>query len=127
MNERDFRRENFRGDVAVVLADGQEWYFPEPVIRYVPAPPPERRKRVSSLGDEHLTKAESVSSAVTADDLIASELDLAAWMLLLNYDLTYEQIAELVQFDYREGADQGMRDAILEVSLGLGPKRNAVG
>ena len=127
LDERALRTPGFREDVGIRLADGQVWYFPEATIRFAPAAPPRNRVRVSSLGPEHLALVEAATEAKTADELIDAELALAAFVLRCNYGLDYDQLGELIQFDYREGADQELREAVLEVCLGLGPKPSAAG
>jgi hypothetical protein len=60
--------------------------------------------------------------------VIRSELALAEWLLLRNYDLTLEEIQALVQFHYGEDIVDETRDAILDVVLGRnGPKQSSDG
>jgi hypothetical protein len=130
LDERSLRRPDFVAGPEVVLLDGQAWTFPEARVRNVAAPPPDRFRRWSSLGDDHAGRLKALDDAATGSEVIGSSLDLAAWMLMRNYRLTYEQLGELVQFDFSSGAsedDQRFMVAVMEACSGRGPKPPAVG
>ena len=132
----------------VVLADGREWLLAKPVVRIVSSPGPdghdyrlvvpgcaefgEVRKRLDAAYDF----AERLR-AMADDDALAEyeahpefhlggvEVQLGAALLRAAYDLTPEEVSDLVQFSTDEAGDPDgyrMRAEVLAVARGQAPK-----
>lgn len=128
LDEKSLRRPDFVGGAEVVLLDGRAWTFPAFRLLFSPAPPPDRFRQKSSLGEEHAGLLRAFRSAADNDSVIASSLGLAAWSLLRNYDLTYDQLGELVQFDFGNDPserDQSLMADVMAASLGKVPRASA--
>jgi hypothetical protein len=137
LNEVSLRRPGFVPGTPIRLADGQVWQFRRPRVRFVPAHHESGlavfltglRDGFSGLLDrrEEMLKPESES---TLAELAEVELELGGRMLLANYDLTTEQLAEVLQFSYERHEDPegwSIREAVMDVAEGNGPKPSTAG
>lgn len=138
LNEVTSRRPGFLGGVSIALCDGQEWSFPVCKSRYVKdsTRPTGIRGIFVPPVNEHIT-TEAYKALVDAEfkaesgvDVIRSQLDIAYALLQINYDLTDDQISELIQFVYGDDSDPDllmMKDDIMGVAFGQAPKRLKIG
>jgi hypothetical protein len=136
-DERTSRREDFVEGALLLLADGQEWHFRQPVLRF------HRddchlsgfQVRLSLPGDKRFAElmarrrvvieAESEQGATIAD-IVGIELAIAEMLLLANYSLSPEQVCDLIQFSYDDENDpegSAIRDGCMEIAEGRGKKR----
>ena len=140
LDEARLRRADFVPGSAVVLADGQEWQLRRPVVRFLPDDSTGSGfQSCLILGDDRdefhaLVKARDAlfGGGATAPilKLAGPELKIGRAMLAANYDLTADQVRTLLQFAYDAEQDPvgaGIRDAVMEVAEGLGPKPGAGG
>lgn len=130
IDEQACRRADFCGGIPVKLADGQMWTLPRVRRRYVSAPdhPDGFRVVIAGLGPDYAALADAAYAAETPKDVIRTELALARALLLRNYTLDEEQLAELIQFEYGADPDPdcaAMRAAFLDVAGGLVPAPKA--
>ncbi len=136
--EQECRKADFEEGTPVLLADGQEWQLPRPRVRFAPSNDDSGFKVVSSRPDGGvfaglLAKYNAVrdSDDSTVGDYARCELALGSNLLRVNYDVTEDEVAELLQFSYDKAEDpQGwdVREGVVGVVLGYGgPKRSAVG
>jgi hypothetical protein len=94
IDEPGRRKPGFRGDVAVVLADGQEWFFPRPYQLYDPgAGDDEPVESVWSEGAEYGRLADRLAAlsrqdGVTVHELMQARFAQLRFLLRQNYDLT---------------------------------------
>lgn len=129
-NEQACRRDIFSQDVPVALCDGQIWWLAKPRVVFRPTHGPNGYgSRMSSIwGDDYYKLIEDVIKAGQSGDLdvaIASQFALCCELLLRNYDLTQEQLSELIYFDLNEDPDESnveMRQTLLRTAQGIGPK-----
>jgi len=118
----------------IVLADGQPWLFRKPLVRV-------RRKRgdnstgwqvVASLSgdDGSYGKLYDAFDALNEGDSVYGPLfGMAEHLLCLNYDLTPDQVDDLIQFAANDSDEEGVRifQEVLAVATGRGPKLSADG
>lgn len=136
LDEVSLRKPEFVEGVRVKLGDGQDWSFPRPRLRLVP--------RKFEDGDIGLATRPVYPAERQADlDIILAEIgegDEAFWrwlearsrlatrLLLDNYDLDNNALAELLPIDF---ADDANRDIWLGVSAAMrghgAPKPSAAG
>lgn len=140
-DEGALRRPGFQGGTPVVLADGQTWYVPDPVV--TPVPDGYRFARgadgVTRLRAARATPGDEDYGALLDryvegeryEDQVVALADLAYHLLARNYDLAFEDTREIFAryFDPDPRADdnQAAWDAIAEVALGTAPKLSAGG
>jgi hypothetical protein len=87
IDENSRRRSGFRNGIAIRLADGRPWIFPEPVSG-------------RALDDPHLLAIlEAIREAEDHVDLLRAELVLAIHLLGRNYELGPEDYQELLAFE----------------------------
>jgi hypothetical protein len=127
LDEQALRRPEFEDGAPVVLADGQEWRLPRPRVRLVPDDSDRGFKlRLALPADEgrFQTLMDTLDAATEGVDLMRAELAVARHLLLLNYDLTPAQVADLLQFSYRDDDPEGaaIREAVMGVAYGNAPK-----
>lgn len=134
IDEQSRRTERYSGDVPVVLADGQQWCLPKPRVRYAPKPMPDGNPgsvRRTSFGrgydealDEFL-RSETDETEGGVMRQVNAHLSLASALIRINYDLTDDEVEDLVQLDFSADAtpeDAALRAAFLEVAHGIAPK-----
>lgn len=139
IDESSRRRPGFRGDVAVELSDSQTWHLPIPRIRFRPARDDAGKitaKQSYSFGPEYLAKVEAYYEAkedeteAGGERILLATLDLASAVLLANYDLTDDEVGELIQFDFGLPVDEAnvaMRSTLLFTALGIEKKETEAG
>lgn len=132
LNEQALRRPKFEDGAPVVLADGQEWRLPRPRVRLVPDDSDLGFKvRVAVPGDDGRFQElmDALDDPASNRPAAARELAVARHLLLLNYDLTPAQVADLLQFGYHDNDPEGMaiREAVMGVAFGNGPKPSDAG
>jgi hypothetical protein len=130
LDEQALRRSDFRGGEPIVLADGQAWHFPKPVIEFFP--------RFSSSGPVELASAATIDPAfdeavgryeeacrahredgASPSRWILAMMDLAATMLRANYALDDQALATLLRFRPDDEANCEAWAAITDVAKGI--------
>lgn len=108
IDEPALRREGFTEGTEITLGDGQEWTFPRPWIRLFPVLDPATGKTTVSggkgFGPEHAAKlvryldldADEEGEAL---ERLTLRFEMAAALLLKNYDLSPGDIADLLVLD----------------------------
>lgn len=142
LNEARLRRESYDPEYAVKLNDGQTWYLPSPKIRVTPVRDADGKpgsREISGLGSEYVDRVHAYQRSVTAwqessegdtaafDGMIAHQLDLAIALIQANYDIDYDQAAELIAIDFEDSAQIEQLRMICRFAQGVSPKRLAVG
>jgi hypothetical protein len=122
LDEKALRKSNFTPGCPVVLADGQTWELALPVMTW-------RRSRAASgfavrlpneEGHAYQDLFESWEKA-TGDAIMESMLMLGESLLLANYNLTPEQVDEILVFS--TSADgQRIQKEVMAAAMGRGPK-----
>lgn len=125
MNEVEKRRSpGFEPGVPVVLADGQAWQFPRPMVRWrkvyrEDVPVLEGR---SSFGPEFDAAKERYVAGTTLREVGLASIDLAEVMLLRNYDLSRDELADLLPYTDEDGELGETWKSIYQVAYGIAPK-----
>jgi hypothetical protein len=131
LDERSLRRENFENGIECVLCDGQKWTFPPVRMRLVP--------KLNEDGSIAVTPKQNYSKEIDAFlnyEVKEDEFQFVDWMqkrcaaavrtLLRNYDLTSEQVSELLYWEDTPDSDE-MWKQIDSATLGIVPKVSADG
>lgn len=133
LNETELRRPDFREGCPVVLADGQVWSVPQPVVRWLPGRSKAGFRTVVSINeqtsdyDELLTQWED---STNSRGRINAIFGMAAKLLRANYDLTDDQIDEILVFGATPDIDPEparIFEEMSNIALGNGPKPSAAG
>ncbi|WP_422931383.1 hypothetical protein [Singulisphaera sp. PoT] len=140
LDEADYRRADFVPGEPVKLADGQVWQLRRPVIVFEAWDESDTGWRSSlsvegtddyqSLLDRRtaLFKAAQETGTYRLAEAAAVELPIARRLLLANYDLDNSQVNKLLRFVYEEQHPLAtVRDDVMEVAVGSGPKRSPDG
>ena len=116
----------------VLLADGQEWQLRRPVVEFAPADNDAGFTVHLTLDDDGsfgaaLDAIEAMDDTASMSALVVLELKVARMVLLANYDLTPVQVGTLLRFGYDGGRAAKLREDVMDVVWGRGPKRSAAG
>lgn len=136
LDEQSLRRPNvFAQEASVVLCDGQVWWLPKPrvVIKPVRGASGFTTRTSSTWGDDYYERVHRLMELSQSEDfeaVISAQMDLCCELLLRNYVLNDEQLAELIQFDVSAEpapANIEMRKTLLWTAQGISPKVSAPG
>lgn len=124
VDEKERRRADWREGTEVRLGNGQGWHLRHPPYRRAARPAPGggyefselRRPRFDDLMEAMLDAEEGMVQINTA-------LNIAVLMLEQNYDLTADDVAELLPWAHGDESNVEMWQAILGIAAGnLVPK-----
>lgn len=118
LDEVALRRPGYRGGEKILLADGQYWSFPKPMISFAPDDTEQGYRVYLELGDGFDARMATMEAA-KGGAFIGAQLGVARYLLCLNYDLTLAQVQRLIRFRYEEDAEDATRAAIMDVARGL--------
>jgi len=133
MTEASKRKDNVdeANSVPVVLADGQTWWLPKPWLEIRPV---FRGGKVVSTydvvtcGPDLDEMIEAISEAETITAQVVGAASLAAHLLRFHYDLTDEDLDQLLRFRLSDPASLDWVKAVIEVATGRsGPKLSGAG
>ena len=133
LDEAALRRPGFHEGVRVELADGQSWAFPRLWHRFVPARDEDTGKIVAraraTYGPEHDRDLDLVYGGIEVEPMERMDaiMRLACNLLMANYEIEVEQLADLIPRDDTDDRLREMWQAIMSAMLGLGPKASPVG
>lgn len=132
LDEVALRKPGFQEGIKVKLCDGQEWTFPKVRLRLVP--------KINTEGDIKLETKRDYATDVQkfleyeVDDENFDFMDwmtrrfaAAAKLLLVNYDLTGQQLAEVLYWEADSDESDDRWKLVDHAVLGLSPKALAVG
>lgn len=137
-SERECRRPDFEDGTPVAMADGKDWQLVKPRVRRVFAGNDRGFKTVFNRADGGVFAAlmAAYEAVQENEDALVSEyakveLALGRYLLVANYDLSDDEVGDLLQFSYSEKDDPegwAIREAVMGVVFGYGaPKRSAAG
>lgn len=131
LDEAALRRPEFAHGEPIVLADGQSWYFPRPLLELYPVPGPDGTLRFDgtrrNFGEDFDRKLDTFVEAQGVDELNAM-LDLAVDLLGRNYALQPADYGTLLPWRPRDEDNAAMWQAIVNAALGRdAPKPSAGG
>jgi hypothetical protein len=140
LDEKSLRRPDWQDGQSCILADGQAWVLARPIIRWANADNDlgvrvrVRVRATGACGDYQAAyerlEATARDDKVLLRDLVGAELACAKILLLANYDLTPEQVGDLLQFGFDEANDPegaAVRASVMDVVYGVAPKPSAAG
>jgi hypothetical protein len=132
LNERELRRPEFSEGHKAVLADGQEWTFPRPVLRFRPVRDKDAKFGMGGDWGHDLEYRRLRDALVDCDqeqtfEMMSLQLQIAANLLLRNYALSDDQLGTLVYFDFDDPANATMWEGLTEVIFASPPKPLADG
>lgn len=107
--------------VPVMLADGQEWYFPRPILELRPMfrqGKPHKFAPYVTWSDELDELIAAIGKATNRGLQILATLRLGGELLLRNYDLTDDELEVLFRYRVDDEASDRMMQAITEVVTG---------
>lgn len=129
LDEKALRKPSFQPESnPVVLADGQTWWLAKPSIRLRPSFSGGHAVSVkarTTWGDAFDEMVESVESN-TATDSFNAILNLGAFMLSQNYNLTDGDLEDLFVVTLGD-EPSGVLSEIMSTARGEGPKRSPDG
>jgi hypothetical protein len=132
LNEKELRKSTFTEGNKVELADGQEWTFPRPRLRFFPHRGVDGKIGLGAQGtfdDEY--RALFVEFADMDRDNVyevwSLRIRIACHLLLANYDLTDVQLADLLPAVFEDEANMQMWEALHPVLLSQPPKLSTDG
>lgn len=142
VSEAECRRDDFVGGFPVKMINGEEWFFAEPRMRFVPTNSEVGFEVILSLDDDgefdgmytryaELSVLGRDEIRAHAMEYSALEVRLARAMLERNYELSLSQLRRILQFSYDTQGDPAgaeIRSGIAQVLSGASvPKRSAGG
>lgn len=122
------RREGFDAGRShpVVLSDGQTWLLPKPWIAIHPVfrdGRPVDEWRCLTYGPELDALIERIKDSDDLVEQVTAGVALAALLLTRNYDLTDDELAEVLVYRAGDPASRAMLESVLDVVTGrTGPK-----
>lgn len=134
-DEKEYRRPKYRDQVSgvnVLMADGQAWCLPKPLVRFVPSADDVMEPYIKLNGEtpdrSYFDLYRKYEEASKNTDVMRAVVALAKALLLLHYDLTEDQLKEVIQLSYHAGDAEGHRifTEVMSVVEGAGdslPKR----
>ena len=131
LDERTLRKAEFSEGYKVKLADGQEWTFPKPRLRFRPWIDLDGRVKVSggpSFGPEYDGSLDVLFGVVEAEPIerLRVKFEMAVRLLQANYELTAAALAELLVLEPGDEGSNTCWDQLTSAIMGIGPKRSPV-
>jgi hypothetical protein len=128
MDETALRKPGFRDGPKVKLADDQEWTFPRPSFRVFPADGPDGQivtgwRPTYGSAYDRLLEVFLGAARVTTDELFDMRFKAACDLLRRNYDLTTDQLAELLVYEEDDPASEARWGDIDGILVGSPPKK----
>ena len=127
IDEAALRRPTFRDGHKITLANGQEWTIPKPRLRLRPRFEGGKAKGFNDLPswggeDDELVDTLFGVGEVDGAAWVEARFELLARLLLANYDLADDQLADLLTIDRDDPATEERWAEITRVLRGLTPK-----
>jgi hypothetical protein len=125
LDEFRLRKPEFSAGVRVVLADGQEWTFPKPKLRFTPKVVGGHVEIAGgpSFGPEFDDKLDVLFGVTDADptERLRIKFELAVRLLAANYNLEPEHFAELIVLEPGDPASERW-ERLCDAIMGIAPK-----
>jgi hypothetical protein len=126
LDEKALRKPGFRDGPKVTLADGQEWVFPKPRIRFKPRIVDGRVEIGGgpSFGPEFDLKLDVLFGVAQADpaERLRVKFEVAVRLLAANYDLKPDDFAELLVLEPGDPASDERWEELSRAIMGITPK-----
>ena len=131
LDEIALRRPEWVEGVPLLLGDGQEWHVPAPVVAddLVLSLGPDGKPQLRcgfAFGAEYNALTDRYIEATSGVEEILALVEIAYFLIRLNYNLTFEAAAPLLRVvrpgGKGEAENQEMWRRVAEVALGRDPK-----
>jgi hypothetical protein len=127
LDEKQLRRPEWVEGHWTELADSQKWCFPRPRVRFKPSFNPDGKIDVgggNSFGPEFDANLDVLwgLTECTGYEQLRVKFETAVRLLKCNYDLTNEQLAELLVYEPDDPVSKGRFDAVSSIIRGQAPK-----
>jgi hypothetical protein len=125
LTERARRRPEYRGGAPVVLLDGETWFLPRPRVRFGVADADGYTVFLTMPEvDGYDALYERFQEAESDHEFVAASLALAKSLITANYDLSTDEVNEVLQFswDPEDAEAFRVRKEVTAIALGNGPK-----
>jgi hypothetical protein len=127
LDEKALRKPTFSEGYKVTLADGQEWTFPKPRIRFRPRIGPDGRVEVGggpSFGPEYDQQMDVLFGVVEAEPIerLRVKFEIAVRLLRANYELSDLDLGELLELEPGDAANDERWEQITRVVMAISPK-----
>jgi len=127
LDENALRKPGFSEGYPVRLADGQDWTFPKPRIRFQPKIGADGRVEVGggpSFGPEFDEKLDVLYGVTEAEPVeqLRVKFEMAVRLLSANYELTAEQLGDLIVLEPGDEASDERWDQLSRALMGIAPK-----
>lgn len=128
LDETALRTPGFTEGYRVQLADGQEWTFPKPRLKFFPARGQDGKIELgggATFDDEEYRSLMSEYFEVDREDLYAAwscKVRVACHLLLRNYSLADEALTELLPVEFDDEANMEMWRDLTPLLRGMPPK-----
>ncbi len=131
LDEKALRKPTWQDGHKVTMADGQEWTFPKPRIRFRPKVAADGRVDIRggpSFGSEYDDQIDVLFGAVEVDPVerLRVKFEVIVRLLLSNYDLAPADFAELIVLEPGDPASDERWDELSRLLLGDTPKPSPV-
>lgn len=132
LSEVERRKEGFTEGNKVVLADGQEWTFPKPRLRFFPYRGDDGKIGLGAAGtfDEEYRKLFVEFTEVDKDEpyqVWTLRIQIACHLLLANYDLSDVELADLMPVIFDDESNMSMWGTLSPTLLSQPPKPSTDG
>jgi hypothetical protein len=129
IEEKSRRKPDFLGGQGLLMADGQDWIFPKPRVRFAPSDDSTGYTIVLDAGDgyqELINKYREVYDAPSSsiESRLSAEMAIGVFLLRRNYELTTQEMSGILQYALDEDTDpEGyrIRDQVLDLAFGHTP------
>ena len=126
LDERALRKPEFSEGHRVVLADGQEWTFPKPRIRFKPRICDGKVEIGGgpSFGPEFDDQLDILFGIVEAEPIerLRVKFEMAIRLLQANYELTDSDLGELLELEPGDASNDERWKQITRVVMAISPK-----
>lgn len=127
LDEKALRKPGFSEGYQVTLADGQAWTMPKPRFRFRASVGPEGRTEVGgrpTFGPEYEQSIEALYGIGDVEPIesIRVRMDMAARLLRSNYDLTDDDLGDLIVLDTSDPASEERWEELSRAVMGRVPK-----
>ena len=127
LDELALRKPGFSPGYQVTLADGQDWTFPKPRIRFRPKIGTDGRVEVGggpSFGPEFDGSLDVLFGVTEAEpfERLRVKFEVAVRLLSANYDLTPDQVGDLLVMEPGEPASDQRWEELTRITMGIAPK-----
>jgi hypothetical protein len=127
LNEQSLRKPTFTQGNSVRLADGQEWTFPKPRLRFKPTVSADGKVEIGggpSFGPEFDDKLDILFGVTEADpaERLRVKFEVAVRLLSANYDLRPEDFSELIVLEPGDPDSDARWEQLSHAIMGIAPK-----